>query len=934
MKNILTLLREIGRRLIPHKIFPGFCILAALLLFGAATVSAKAHPESISFGTAPIDQTVCAGSPATFTVGATGSGVLTYQWQVSTNGGSTWAPISDGAVYTGTSTMTLRITATTLTLNNNRYRCVVSDGTPANSAMAKLTVNAGTGPVPPMNVNISLYQCDVAVGSSTTNNLTAFSYQWQVSTDGLSWTNLADDDVYSGSTGPVLQWDGNMAKAESVPLNGNLYRYTMTNTGSGCSTISAIDTLHTVTTPPVLIPTPLTASICTGSVNNSTTFALLSGTSGYTFTWQASSDNGANYSDLSDNSNYTGSLTTSLGLTGITVPMKYRARTTLTTPNVTCESFSAATTLTMKALPAITIQPNDAFVCANTSPKLAVTATGAATLTYQWQSDNGTNGSTWTNVTTGATAPTTRQVTLNSVTTAMDGYKYKVLIGGPCSVTGPVSNIVTLHIGNSGTWLGTLDTDWHHDGNWCSIAPVQTTDVLVPSWAPRMPVISDATVTAYSRSLTIQSGASLTVSGGTLSMTGPFSIPGTVSYTGITDQQMLPADYGTLNVSGSGNKFMQLDAAISNNLGLAGTAKLVTGSHILTMKAGSNPINRSGSGTWIVTGNGSSGSANTGLGGLKMAQLSATATNILFPVGPTSAVYNPLFLTNSGVTNDFTVAVNDQNIPGGPLGAVVDRTWLVAAANPGSTISLGLQWNAAEEPATFDRSNAAVIRSNGASIVQKGSVGAASGPNPYSLAGGSFSTITQFSVGTNTMIVLPLRLLFFSATWINNSSAGLSWTMDPQARAQSYTIQRAADGGTFTDIGKVMAGAADGNYSFIDPRPGTDNKYRLRLVSPDGDMSYSSIVQLSGEAKADRIVLAPSVTEQSTTRLLVSLGHPSDLSWIMTDVSGHTVSRNAVRLTSGEHYLPLDLGSLTTGIYFIKVTGTGGIDRTLTLIKK
>src|SRR5712664_3941488 len=122
MKNIFTLLREMGRRLIPHKIFPGFCLLACLLFIAAATVSAKERPESISFGTAPLDQTVCAGSPATFTVGATGTGILTYQWQLSTDGGSTWNVVSNGSVYTGATSMTLRITATTVAFNNNRYR--------------------------------------------------------------------------------------------------------------------------------------------------------------------------------------------------------------------------------------------------------------------------------------------------------------------------------------------------------------------------------------------------------------------------------------------------------------------------------------------------------------------------------------------------------------------------------------------------------------------------------------------------------------------------------------------------------------------------------------------------------------------------------------------------------------------------------------------
>jgi len=110
------------------------------------------------------------------------------------------------------------------------------------------------------------------------------------------------------------------------------------------------------------------------------------------------------------------------------------------------------------------------------------------------------------------------------------------------------------------------------------------------------------------------------------------------------------------------------DVAILHNLTLAGNAHLVTHEHILTMTAGSNPIIGpafSGPATsWIVTGNGSSGPGNTGLGGLRIEQIASGNGPVLFPVGPTATAYNPALLTNTGVSDHFTVAVNDQRIPG------------------------------------------------------------------------------------------------------------------------------------------------------------------------------------------------------------------------------------------------------------------------------
>jgi len=100
---------------------------------------AKTTPFAITAH--PLNRTIVSGGTATFSVATTGAGV-TYQWQVSTNGGSSWTNISPNG--TGS---TLSVPNVTMAMNGYRYRCVV-DGCPAaaNSSMATLTVtNSGSG---------------------------------------------------------------------------------------------------------------------------------------------------------------------------------------------------------------------------------------------------------------------------------------------------------------------------------------------------------------------------------------------------------------------------------------------------------------------------------------------------------------------------------------------------------------------------------------------------------------------------------------------------------------------------------------------------------------------------------------------------------------------------------------------------------------------
>ncbi len=85
----------------------------------------------------PEDQSILVGDSTVFDVLATGDGTLTYQWQLSENGGSTWTDLSG---ETGT---TYSTPAAALSDDGNQYRCVVTNaGGSTASAAATLTVES------------------------------------------------------------------------------------------------------------------------------------------------------------------------------------------------------------------------------------------------------------------------------------------------------------------------------------------------------------------------------------------------------------------------------------------------------------------------------------------------------------------------------------------------------------------------------------------------------------------------------------------------------------------------------------------------------------------------------------------------------------------------------------------------------------------------
>ncbi len=85
-------------------------------------VNVNVDPAAIISGQ-PVDVAVDLGATASFSVIV--SGASGYQWEVSTDGGSTWNPVADGPVYQGATTGTLVIGVTTLNLDGYKYRALL-----------------------------------------------------------------------------------------------------------------------------------------------------------------------------------------------------------------------------------------------------------------------------------------------------------------------------------------------------------------------------------------------------------------------------------------------------------------------------------------------------------------------------------------------------------------------------------------------------------------------------------------------------------------------------------------------------------------------------------------------------------------------------------------------------------------------------------------
>ena len=180
--------------------------------------------QSPSIKIHPFDQTINDGGNASFSVYATGPS-LSYQWQESTDGGTTWNPLSNGAVYSNVTTDTMNITSAPLSMDSNQYRCIlIASGLPVDTSnAATLTVittsssypsgtvhciSGGAAVVDVTNLTTGEIWMDRNLGasrqatSSTDSQAYGDLYQWGRFSDGHQCRNSGTTTTQSSSDTP------------------------------------------------------------------------------------------------------------------------------------------------------------------------------------------------------------------------------------------------------------------------------------------------------------------------------------------------------------------------------------------------------------------------------------------------------------------------------------------------------------------------------------------------------------------------------------------------------------------------------------------------------------------------------------------------------------------------------------------------------------
>ena len=351
--------------------------------------------------THPAAQTVVTGTPASFSVSASGTAPLSYQWK------------KNGKDISGATSSTYTTPATSDADKDARFSVMVTNSAGSvTSNEAKLGVSA-TAVAPAITTQPaaqSVVAGSVANFSVIASGTSPFSYQWK-----------KNGTVIDGATSIPY------TIAATTMADSGAYSVVVTNSAGMATSTDATLTVTATAVAPAITTQPAAQTVTEGE---SATFSVTaSGTAPFTYQWKK---NGADIEGVTTSSHTTDA--TAIGDSGAVF-------TVVVTNSVGSVTSSGATLTVNAAPPAISAQPTAQTITAGQTATFSVTATGTGTLSYQWKK-NGRD-------ITGGSGATSNTYITPAMGYAGNGAVYSVVVSDSVGTT--TSNTATLTVSKSTT---------------------------------------------------------------------------------------------------------------------------------------------------------------------------------------------------------------------------------------------------------------------------------------------------------------------------------------------------------------------------------------------------------------------------------------------------------------------------------------------------
>jgi hypothetical protein len=189
---------------------------------------------------------------------------------------------------------------------------------------------------------------------------------------------------------------------------------------------------------------------------------------------------------------------------------------------------------------------------------------------------------------------------------------------------------------------------------------------------------------------------------------------------------------------------------------------------------------------------------------------------------------------------------------------------------------------------------------------------------------GGITTSTNFITVTTRAPALAVDIVAINAKSSQGKNA-LTWATASEKDNNKFVIERSVNGIDFTAVGEIKGAGSSStthNYSFTDATPIVGiNYYRLKAIDNKGESTISKVISILPDRKGGNNVTIYPNPAHNTLNLDVNSTDSGILPIEITNLMGQVVLSQQATLSAGSNVLSLNISSLSSGVYILKING-------------
>ncbi|MEO7483040.1 MAG: hypothetical protein ABIT81_04725 [Ferruginibacter sp.] len=187
----------------------------------------------------------------------------------------------------------------------------------------------------------------------------------------------------------------------------------------------------------------------------------------------------------------------------------------------------------------------------------------------------------------------------------------------------------------------------------------------------------------------------------------------------------------------------------------------------------------------------------------------------------------------------------------------------------------------------------------------------------------------RFKVLWTEYSALPVSFTSIAANRNNNGSIGVQWKTENEVNIQEYQLERSTDSRSFNSISVLAPKANNGSnavYTYADNNPlSADNFYRVKAISSNGQVQFSSIVKVAILKSPASISIYPNLVTDKKMNIQFMQQPVGNYSLQLSNLQGQVIFQSTVLVNATVFAKTIELpASIAAGQYQLLISNISG----------